>query len=307
MAPPSFHPDDLRDRARAAFLGLALGDALGATVEFMTAAEIRAQYGRHREIVGGGWLHLKRGKVTDDTEMSVRIARAIDETGGWSLRAVADQLAAWLKARPTDVGSTCRRGIRNYILDGTLETPRREWDAGNGAAMRMLPVALFALGDEAMLDRCALEQAHLTHNHPLSDAACACIGRLVQLAVRGCSLAQLRRVADALVAKHPTFRFEGRNLLSTGYVVDTMQTVLHAFFSTRSFEQCLVETVNLGGDADTAGAIAGMIAGAYYGPRDLPRRWLKRLDPALARELTELSERLVELSPLVRGSGAPGR
>ncbi len=83
-------------------------------------------------------------------------------------------------------------------------------DAGNGAAMRMLPVARFTLGDAALLDRCAREQAHLTHNHPLSDAACVCIGRLVQLAVLDRSWEQLRRVTDGLdsgEAGRPSIRY----------------------------------------------------------------------------------------------------
>src|SRR5919204_255382 len=73
--------------------------------------------------------------------------------------------------------------------------------------------------------------------------------------------------------------------LATGYVADTMQTVLHHFFTTTSFEACLVATVNQGGDADTTGAIAGAIAGAYYGPEAIPARWLKRLDRAVAKEV----------------------
>ena len=70
------------NRARAAFLGLALGDALGATTEFMTPGEIRNQYKVHRNIIGGGWLHLKPGRVTDDTEMSLCVGRAIVDRGG---------------------------------------------------------------------------------------------------------------------------------------------------------------------------------------------------------------------------------
>lgn len=68
---------DIADRAVAAYLGLAIGDALGATVEFMTPAEIRHQYGTHREMRGGGWLRLKPGQVTDDTTMSLALGRAI--------------------------------------------------------------------------------------------------------------------------------------------------------------------------------------------------------------------------------------
>jgi ADP-ribosyl-[dinitrogen reductase] hydrolase len=293
---------DVRARARAAFVGLAVGDALGATVEFLTPGEIAAAHGVHRDIVGGGWLRLPPGRVTDDTEMSLCIARTIDEQGGWSLRAIADAFAAWMKGQPADVGNTVRRGIRGYIVHGQLETPYNEWDGGNGAAMRMLPVALYALGDEALLDRCAIEQAHLTHHHALSDAACRALGRMVQLAVLGLPRAGLRREADVLVARYPAFGFEPYRGLASGYVVDTLQTVLHHFFGTGSFEECLVATVNQGGDADTTGAIAGMLAGATYGEAEIPRRWTRKLDRALVAELARLADRMVALSPLGRAS-----
>jgi ADP-ribosyl-[dinitrogen reductase] hydrolase len=76
-----------------------------------------------------------------------------------------------------------------------------------------------------------------------------------------------------------------------------MQTVLHYFFSTFTFEECLVGVVNQGGDADTAAAIAGSIAGAYYGPAAIPRRWVRKLTPPLRSELARLSNSLFELSP----------
>ncbi len=292
---------DVRARARAAFVGLAVGDALGAPVEFMTAAEIRAAHGVHREMTGGGWLHLAPGRFTDDTEMSRAIARVIDGAGGFELRAVADALAAWMRGRPVDVGSTVRKGLRSYLLEGRLEAPPNEWDAGNGAAMRTLPVALLALGDEALLDRCQIAQAHLTHNHALSDAACAALGRMAQIAVLGLSMSRLRREADLLVTRFPAFRFEPYRGLATGYVVDTLQTVFHHLFATRSFEECLVATVNQGGDADTTGAIAGFLAGAYYGLEEIPRRWIRRMDHAALAELERLASRLVDLSPLATG------
>ena len=292
---------DLRDvhlRARGAFLGLATGDALGASVEFLTAAEVRAKHGVHRDLVGGGWLRLRPGGITDDTEMSLCVGRALVATGQFSRQAIADRFAAWLKGGPTDVGNACRRGIRSYIVDGTLEVPPAAWNAGNGAAMRMLPVALFTLGDDALLRRCALEQARLTHHHPLSDAACILVGRLVQAACLGRPLAHLRAQVDEFVAEYPTFRFEPYRGLATGYVVDTLQTVFHHLFSTSTLEEALVATVNQGGDADTTGAIVGMIAGALYGPAAFPRRWVRRMDGRLLAELATLAERLVELSPL---------
>jgi len=204
------------DRARAAFLGLALGDALGATVEFLTPSEIRAAHGVLRDIVGGGWLRLRPGQVTDDTQLSLCAARAIEAAGGWSARAVADAFAAWLKGRPIDVGSSCRAGIRRYILDGTLSAPPGAWDAGNGAAMRVLPVALLTLGDEAAMARLAVEQARLTHHHPLSDAACVLVATLVQRACLGYSLRQLREAAEGAARAEPRLAFAPYRGLASG-------------------------------------------------------------------------------------------
>lgn len=285
-------------RARAAFLGLAIGDALGATTEFMTPGEIRARYKVHCKIRGGGWLSLKPGQVTDDTEMSLCIARALVLSGNWDLKGIADNFVGWLRSRPVDVGATCRRGIRDYMQKGQLETPHNEWDAGNGAAMRMAPVALFTLGDEDLLNLCALAQARLTHNHPLSDVACVTVGRMVQQAVLGADRFALHAVTRDLVASFPTFRFNNYRGTATAYVVDTLQTVFHYLFTTAEFEECLVGVVNQGGDADTTGAIAGMIAGAFYGMDAIPRHWLKKLESQVREEVEELAVRLVRLSPL---------
>lgn len=284
-------------RSRAAFLGLALGDALGATTEFMTPGEIKARYKVHRKIRGGGWLGLKAGKVTDDTEMSLALARAVTTHGQWQLPEVAEAFLAWMRSKPIDIGSTVRKGIRAYMLNGTLEVPPNDWDAGNGAAMRMAPVALYTLGDDALFERCTLEQAHLTHNHPLSDAGCLCVGRMVQAALLGADRFQLHKLTRQLVARYPNFRFNLYHGQASGYVVETLQTVFHYLFSTASFEECLVGVVNQGGDADTTGAIAGMIAGAFYGLDALPAAWLRKLDSQVRDEVESAAVALVKLSP----------
>jgi ADP-ribosyl-[dinitrogen reductase] hydrolase len=285
-------------RARAALLGGAVGDALGATTEFMKPAQIRERIGVHREITGGGWLSLPPGQVTDDTEMTLCVARGIVHARGWNLAAIADRFAHWLSGEPADVGTTCRRGIEEYMEKGRLEAPPDERGAGNGAAMRVAPVALYTLGDEELLSRLAVEQAHITHHHPLSDAACVAVGRMIQRGLLRTPLAGLRATAEELAARHPEFRFEGYDGESSAYVPDTLRTVLDAFFSTGSFEDCLVKTVNRGGDADTAGALAGAIAGARYGLSAIPRRWVNALDAGLREELASLAEQLVRKSPL---------
>jgi ADP-ribosyl-[dinitrogen reductase] hydrolase len=275
----------MTDRALGAYLGFAIGDALGATVEFMTAREITAKYGKHCRIVGGGWLKLKPGQVTDDTEMSLCVGRTIIECGGWDVHAVCEAFAQWLRGVPADVGNTCRRGIRRYILDGTVSTPPNESDAGNGACMRNLPVALATLNDPVAFRAWTLEQCHTTHNHPLSDAATLALGRMVQRLVRGGGVVDCRQEAQALIEEHPQFRFERFNGLCTAYVVDTIRTVLHFYFLTDSVRSCVIETVNVGGDADTAGALAGMLSGATYGATSIPRAWLRTLDRSLLKEI----------------------
>lgn len=287
----------LLSRARAAFLGLALGDALGATTEFMTPAEIRATYKVHQKIRGGGWLGLKSGKVTDDTEMSLAIARAVLKGGEWDLQEIAEHFLLWMRSKPIDIGSTVRKGIRNYMRTGELQVPLNEWDAGNGGAMRMAPVALLTLGSDDELVRCSLEQARVTHNHPLSDAACICVGRMVQAALLGADRFQLHELTRNLVKDYPTFRYNNYRGQASGYVVETLQTVFHYLFTTSSFEECLIGVVNQGGDADTTGAIAGMIAGAFYGLDELPDRWLRKLDPQVRQEVDDTAVRLVRLSP----------
>lgn len=298
---------DLLDRALGAYLGFAVGDALGATVEFMTPSEIRAQYGVHCRMIGGGWLKLRSGQVTDDTEMSLALGQSLIRTGGLDLRDICDSFAAWLKGGPADVGNTVRRGIRRYMTEGTMSTPPNEGDGGNGACMRILPVALAALGDPERYAAWAIAQAHVTHNHPLSDAAAIGLGRMVHRLIEGGGVSACREEAKALVAKHPPFRFERFRGPCSAFIVDTMRTVLHAYFLSDSVRACITEAVNWGGDADTAGAMAGMLSGATYGARSIPDAWLKRLDSKVTAEIRSQVPQLLAMAGAAGGNhGSPG-
>lgn len=284
------------DRALGAYLGVAIGDALGATVEFMTPREIAHQYGVHDQIRGGGWLKLKPGQVTDDTEMSLALGRAILAEPDWNLAAVADSFVEWLRRKPPDVGNTCRRGIRRYMTDGSLEAPLNPGDGGNGACMRNVPVVLSTLADPDAFTHRSVAQAHITHHHPLSDAATLCVGQMAQRLILGGNPLECLEQAKRLVAQHPDFRFDPYAGRASGYIVDTVQTVLHFFFNTNSFERCLVGVVNQGDDADTTGAIVGMLAGAAYGVASIPERWLKLLDQSVRREIESQTRALLERS-----------
>jgi len=133
----------------------------------MTPREIAAQYKVHDRIVGGGWLKLKPGQVTDDTTMALALGEAILAAGRVDAHAVADAFDAWMRAKPVDIGSTVRRGLLAYRKTGDPKMPPSEHDAGNGAAMRVLPVALATFGqpEKAVREACRA-QAHVTLQAP---------------------------------------------------------------------------------------------------------------------------------------------
>lgn len=295
-------PDATSARALGAYLGVAIGDALGASVEFMTPAEIRATHGTHRELVGGGWLQLKPGQVTDDTQMALALGQAILRRGDWDVRAVADQFVAWMRSHPVDIGNTCRRGLRRYLLDGSLAAQPSEDDAGNGAAMRNVPVVLASLGDPERLRQRSREQAEITHANTLSTAATRCLAEITRVLILGHDRSTARLLADRLAHEYPVFRYTPWPGRTSGYIVDTVQTVFDAFFGTDSFESCLIEVVNRGGDADTTGAIAGQLAGACYGADAIPPRWRKRLDPGVQEAIVQQTPALLALA---RGQALP--
>lgn len=284
------------DRALGAYLGLAVGDALGATVEFMTHREIAAKYGVHNKIIGGGWLKLKPGQVTDDTAMSLAIGRALVGVGDFDVTAVCEEFLAWFRTKPIDVGNTCRRGIARYMHEGTVTKAYADGDAGNGAAMRVLPVALASLGREKAFESWTIAQCHITHNHPLSDDATLALGAMVQALVLGGGVKDVRALSNGLIEKHRNFRFTPFHSTSSPYIVDTMQTVLHFYFRHDNFRDYLIDVVNQGGDADTTGAIAGMLAGATYGVSAIPEEWLKKLDGAVASEIRAQVPKLLAIA-----------
>lgn len=285
-------------RSMAAYLGLAVGDALGATVEFMTPAEIRHEYGVHRDISGGGWLRLKAGEVTDDTEMSLALGDAILSTGKLEPVSIATAFSEWMRGKPKDIGNTVRRGVVQFRRTGQTAMPESEHDAGNGACMRCLPVAIFTLR-QSLPDVVAASrlQAHITHNNPLSDAGVECILHMTQAAILGEPLGELELLAQELVRRHPQFEYrKARRDNPSGYIVDTLQAVFQALFATDSLEAALVDVVNRGGDADTTGAILGMVAGAHYGLDGFPARWPPKLDNAIRSRCLEQARSLYQLA-----------
>jgi ADP-ribosyl-[dinitrogen reductase] hydrolase len=289
---------DLQRRAVGAYLGVAVGDALGATTEFLTPREIQHKYGVHDKIIGGGWLHLKPGKVTDDTEMSLALGNAILESGGVVAETAAQAFDDWMRTKPVDIGNTVRRGLVHFRNSGEPFVPENEFDAGNGACMRSLPIALSYWNAplEEMI-RVSRTQSHITHNNPQADAGTEAILQMTVAAMKGEPKEKLREFADTLVAEHKPYRFDRRRAENpSAWIVHTLKAVFQAFFAHDTFEEILVDVVNRGGDADTTGAIVGMLAGALYGVDAIPKVWLKALDAKVRVSVEKQALALVELA-----------
>jgi len=266
-----------RSRMQGALIGFMAGDALGATTEFMAPEQIKEEIGIHSEITGGGWLDLEAGETTDDTAMMLCVAEELTENGLIDPVSLMRRFTAWYDTLPSDVGSTCRSGILRFRHYGTVTAMPSDLAAGNGALMRALPVALAFAGNAAVMAEQMKLQAHATHNNPRSDLACACYGELIENIIAG---KDMQALLDLVEAGYPEYRVATHDGNAGGYVVDSMNTVLHCFFTTDTFEEALIKCVNLGGDADTTGAILGGVAGSYYGIAEVPSRWREKLNPS---------------------------
>jgi ADP-ribosyl-[dinitrogen reductase] hydrolase len=295
-----------REQFAGCLLGLACGDALGATLEFLSRDEIRTRYGQLRDMIGGGWLHLAPGEVTDDTQMATCITESIIAMGTVDGDDIARRFVDWLHSNPKDIGTTTRRALmyldRGLSWQEAGERTYREAGGqgiGNAGVMRCAPVGLFRYND---LDRLIADtrlSSAITHADPLAQWAAVAVNvALRELLLNGQQPDFLERVAavveDRAVAQavRVVALLTADEVRATGYALHTMQTALWSLMHHATFEEAVIAAVNFGDDADTSGAVTGALAGAREGIGAIPERWLATLRPraqllALAHGLHE--------------------
>ena len=286
------------DRYKGALLGVAVGDALGAPLEFLSASEIQRKYGTVREMIGGGWLCVEPGEVTDDTQMTLAVAEGIVESPDDPEQAVGRNFLRWFKTAPKDIGGTCRAVLTSmrYQMDADTaawlrasERTDREtggWTAGNGALMRTVYPALYYHRDKAL--KVAASVARLTHWHEASTKSVLWYTDAVNSIVNSdWPAGKAKDQAEAIM--HDARTMLGKECPEpTGYSLDSLVCAMNAVRGTDSFEDALVYAVNLGGDADTIGAITGGLAGAVYGAEAIPLRWVEALDKQPNQEIVQM-------------------
>jgi len=308
--------DNKNDRFRGCLLGLAVGDAVGTTVEFRP----RGSFSPVTDMVGGGPFHLKPGQWTDDTSMALCLATSLVMCQGFNAEDQMQRYWDWYRegylsstGHCFDIGNTVRQALEQYRSTGKPYSgsthPR---SAGNGCIMRLAPVPLFYHSDRDQSIYFSGESARTTHGAEECIEASRLLGNILWQAVWGYSKAEL------LTANHPslscpsiqaiargTYQAKTRDQIrGSGYVVQSLEAALWCFWTTDTFETAILKAANLGEDADTTAAICGQVAGAYYGESGIPPRWLEPL--ALRQEITDLSDRLLDhaidsVPPFIKG------
>jgi ADP-ribosylglycohydrolase len=299
-----------RDRFAGCLLGLAVGDALGTTLEFRSPGS----FDPIDDMVGGGPFDLEPGQWTDDTSMALCLAESLVECGGFDAHDQMRRYVRWWRdgywsstGRCFDIGNTVRSALDRFERTGEPfagSTDARS--AGNGSIMRLAPVPMWYATDPPAAIRRAADSSRTTHGAREAVDACRYLGGLIVGALRGESkdllLSSHYTPVPELLTEEPlapriddiargSFRDrDPPDIRGTGYVVDCLEAALWAFDRGHDFRDGALLAVNLGDDADTTGAVYGQLAGAFHGEAGIPAEWRGRL--ARLDEIEALIDRL---------------
>ena len=283
-------------------LGLAIGDAIGTTVEFKP----RGSFKPLTDMVGGGPFDLEPGQFTDDTSMALCLAASLIEKG-FDLNDQMTRYTRWANegymssnGRCFDIGIATRGALQRFQRNGNpLAGSSDPQSAGNGCIMRLAPVPIRYIDQPEDAVRYSEEQARTTHQAPECLAASRLFGELLVRALQGQSKEDV--LAPHRLAGKLSVRLDGIGqgrylrkgidaIRGTGFVVDSLEATLWCFAKTDSFRDCVLLAANLGDDADTTAAQAGQIAGAFYGESGIPVEWRQKL--AMVETIEALADAL---------------
>lgn len=264
---PTVYSDEVydKDRMHSCIYGLAVGDALGVPYEFCARGTFECT-----GMADGGAHGQPAGTWSDDTSMALCICSSIKQCDRVVVTDIADRFHRWLERGDFtcdgyvfDVGMTCRKAISTGV-------PAKSYDyCGNGSLMRTAPLA--------MLNCLSYDQVRavsaITHAHPVAEWSCVTL----------CDILWTVRNSGT-PAKHVLWRRYGNiasrpvdAIKSGGYCEHTLEAALWCFLNTSSYADCVLAAVNLGGDTDTTAAVAGALAGVYYGFEAIPPKWIGQL------------------------------
>jgi|AGFT01.1.fsa_nt_gi ADP-ribosylglycohydrolase len=316
------------NRTQGCLMGLAVGDAVGTTLEFK-----ERDYENITDMVGGGPFQLDPGQWTDDTSMALCLGYAllenydvndIQDSIKWSEEQLINYVD-WYKngycssnGHCFDIGGTTRNALMNYIRDGILRNNEHFLDSGNGSLMRLAPIPIYyntnTVEDFSTLVYAADLSSSTTHASTLCRESCIAFAVLLNRAINGrieldgvepdeeqskrSLLSFPEKVWEGIVTSREILTIMGGSyknkerddIHSTGYVLDSLEAALWCFYSTKNFKDAILLAANLGDDADTVAAITGQIAGAFYGLDGIPAEWVDKI--AKKERILKLAEDL---------------
>ena len=299
---------DQRDRFRGCLLGLAVGDAVGASVEFRP----RGSFKPVTDMTGGGRFRLAPGQWTDDTSMALCLATSLVERRGFDPLDQMERYCRWVeKGYLSSTGKCFGLGRTIGLALGKFMKTRDPFagsdnpkTAGNGCIMRLAPIPMFYFPDIDVTERFAVESSRTTHGAQECLDAIRLFARIIVRALSG------RPKVEVAIADGDTFAgspkieaiargdYRGKaeaEIRGSGYVVECLETAMWCFLSTDTFEKAILAATNLGDDADTTAAVCGQVAGAHYGESGIPASWLDQL--AMRQEIGALAEQLAAGQP----------
>lgn len=284
---------ELLDRAGGCLTGVATGDALGGVVEGLSAAQVSERHGRLTEMTAAGPAAGETGDTSDDTAQTLALAESIAGIGRLDAADAAGRLVAWYEGGGRGIGRHTAAVLERMAAGEDWEQAALEaqaaapGSAGNGSLMRCAPVALLHYRGRERLVADSRLSSRITHPHAECQWSCALVNLVIAHLLKGeeprAAIAGANEYISTQTETAPGVPERARRALgageeepppSTGYVLDTLEAALWALALSDSFEDALVRAVNLGGDADTIGAVTGALAGAAYGFGDIPDRWL---------------------------------
>lgn len=282
----------VRDKNRflGCLVGLAVGDAVGAPVEFFP----RGRFPPVVDMFSGGKLHIQKGEYTDDTSMALCLADSLLSSQGFDFDDQMYRYDLWTRhgvysSRPKafGFGQTYISAWVDYRTTGNprpgMVNPKRP---GNGCIMRLAPVPMYFFPDEKRTVFYSGESSTTTHGMPESIHASRLFGRILFRALAGMSKEEIlfgheddpdapdliRAIARGEYRSKPENEIEG-----IFYAGKCLEAALWCFLGTDNFRDAILKAANLGDDADSTSAVCGQVAGAYYGFDSIPASWVSAL------------------------------
>ncbi len=277
---PSAEAEATKDRAIGALLGLAIGDAVGTTLEFKP----RDTYEPLTDMIGGGPFGLKPGQWTDDTAMALALTDSLMSKGDLDEQDILRRFVDWSDHGKYSCSGSCF-DIGNTVRDALVRWKRTSkphcgstdpHSAGNGSLMRLCPVAIRFWNDRPKLSDAAARQSRTTHGAPEAVDACIGFAEMLSDAIAGAPRSEV-------LANRPG-----------------PEAAIWSVGRTADFRSAVLLAANLGEDADTTAAVAGQLAGALYGAASMPKHWRERL--AWSARIQEMAAALIDAT--LNGSSA---